>query len=288
MTEKPSGVGQISGLRWYANGQSALSGALLNLFRKLDAFFLRLTSESSAIEYVFPSFIPATALAKLDYFHSFPHLVTFPVVLDPSDANLKQFTEGEPIDKDGELHLVSLAPVRDVLTPAACYHFYLNFQGETLEAARYVTTRATCFRREAEYIPLQRQWSFSMREIVCLGTADEVKTFLSQYQQCLDRFFKEVTLPIEWKNATDPFFNPSKNPKYLSQRLDPVKTEMVFQDQLAIGSINFHRNYFGEAFKISREGKEAFSGCVAFGLERWLHAWLTQFGPNGQNWPPLR
>jgi hypothetical protein len=60
---------------------------------------------------------------------------------------------------------------------------------------------------------------------------------------------------------------------------------MVFREGLAIGSVNFHRNYFGEAFGISREGKEAFSGCVAFGIERWIYAWLTRFGPRAKDWP---
>jgi len=85
-------------------------------------------------------------------------------------------------------------------------------------------------------------------------------------------------MPVEFQNATDPFFNPSKNPKYLMQKLDPVKTEMIFDGKLAIGSLNFHRNYFGEAFQISRDGKEAFSGCVAFGLERWIYALVHTFG----------
>jgi seryl-tRNA synthetase len=276
---------RIAGHRWYESGQSAFSGELLELFRRLDSLFLRWAAESQAAEHLFPAFIPAAALARLDYFRSFPHLVTFPVALEAGEENLKRFTGGEPMDASGALHFSALAPTRDVLTPAACYHFYLNFQGEALDGPRHVTTRATCFRREAFYIPLQRQWSFSMREIVCLGTAEEVKEFLARYQDRVTRFFKEIALPIEWKEATDPFFNPSKNPKYLLQKLDPVKTEMVFRDGLAIGSINFHRNYFGEAFGISRDGKEAFSGCVAFGIERWIHAWLTQFGPQSKHWP---
>src|SRR5438874_9913215 len=45
------------------------------------------------------------------------------------------------------------------------------FPYTTLFRSVYVTTRAACFRRESYYRPLQRQWSFSMREIVCLGTA---------------------------------------------------------------------------------------------------------------------
>jgi seryl-tRNA synthetase len=277
----------LPGYGWMENGQSTFSGKLLELYRRLDKLFLSWAAACGAAEYRYPTFIPARELAKIDYFRSFPHLVTFPVVLDVSEENLKRFTEGEPLDSNGEINLTRTAPIRDVLTPAACYHFYIHFQGERLEAPRYVTTRATCFRREAYYSPLERQWSFSMREIVCIGSAEEVKLFLKQYQERVDDFLKKIGLPVEWKQATDPFFNPSRNPKYLLQKLDPAKTEMVYRTGLAIGSINFHRNYFGEAFQISREGKEAFSGCVAFGVERWIYAFLNQFGADERDWPTL-
>lgn len=278
---------KLPGYRWLENGQSAFGGKMLELYRKLDQLFLRWAGELNAAEFMFPTFIPARELAKLDYFRSFPHLVTFPVTLDADEENLKRFIENKSVDSNETIHLTAQAPIKDALTPAACYHFYVQFQGESLDAPRYVTTRATCFRRESYYLPLERQWSFSMREIVCIGTADEVKTFLKEQQDKVDRFFKEAALSVEWKTATDPFFNPSQSPKYLLQKLEPVKTEMVYQTGLAIGSINFHRNYFGEAFKISREGKEAFSGCVAFGIERWMYAFLNQFGMNESDWPNL-
>jgi seryl-tRNA synthetase len=275
----------LAGGHWLENGQTSLSGSLLALYRRLDQLFLRWAADYKAAEYRFPALIPAKELAKLDYFRSFPHLVTFAATLDGAEENLKQFAESGPLNSEGEIQLTAQAPIRDVLTPAACYHFYIRFQGETLAAPRYVTTRATCFRREAFYSPLERQWSFSMREIVCLGTSEEVKTFITECQSKVERFFKDIQLPVEWKNATDPFFNPSRNPKHLLQKLDPVKTEMVFQGRLAIGSVNFHRNYFGEAFEISRDGREAFSGCVAFGLERWIYAFLERFGMNESDWP---
>ena len=272
---------------WYESGQSALSGSLLELYRRIDNMFLKWASECPAAEFFFPTFISARELAKLDYFRSFPHLVTFPASLDADDDNLKRFTEGTPLDQEGCVHLTALDPVRNVLTPAACYHFYILFQGQALAEPRYVTTRATCFRRETHYLPLQRQWNFSMREIVCIGNSDEVKAFLGRYTEKVQAFFERIHLPVNWVNATDPFFNPSKNPKFLAQRLDPVKTEMVFRTGLAIGSVNFHRNYFGEAFQIQRQEQEAFSGCVAFGIERWIFAFLNEFGPDQKQWPDL-
>jgi seryl-tRNA synthetase len=278
---------RLPGHRWYESGQSAYSGPTLRLYHRLDALFQRWAARYGAVEHLFPPFIPASALARLDYFRSFPHLVTFPATLRADVANLEGFTAGAPIDEGGEVRLAALAPVRDVLTPAACYHFYLLLEGAELNAARFLTTRAQCFRREAYFRPLARQWSFSMREIVCVGTAEEVKDFLSDARDRVERFLAAVDLPVRWQTACDPFFNPATSAKYLAQRLDPVKTEMVFGDDLAIGSVNFHRNYFGEAFGIGRRGREAFSGCVAFGIDRWIHAWLSRFGLDERRWPAM-
>ncbi len=287
----------MPGLLWYPNGQTALSGAPLRLLQRLDRLFLRWAADVQAQDYQVPTFIPTEALARLDYFRSFPHLVTFPVALDPAEENLRRFVERGPLREDGAVQLAACVPTRDVLTPAACYHFYVLHQGQTLVAPRYLTTRTTCFRREAHYAPLRRQWSFSMREIVCIGTADEVKAFLQRYQARLERFFTASGLAITWAHATDPFFQPASSPKFLAQKLDPLKTEMLLPvpasaanptGQLAIGSVNFHRNYFGEVFGIIRDGYEAFSGCVAFGLERWLFALLTQFGSEETYWSTLK
>ena len=277
----------LAGYCWLENGQSAFSGPLLELYRRLDGLFLSWAQDWSAEEYLFPPFLPARVLAAVDYFRSFPHLATFPVTLDPSEENVDAFVRGEVPDADGRVPLTALAPVEDVLTPAACYHFYATFRGQTLARPLYVTTRATCFRREAYYAPLARQWSFSMREIVCLGSADEVKAFLETSRRKLEASLETLGLPVSWEVATDPFFKPQQNPKHLAQRLDPVKTEMVFGGSLAIGSLNFHRNTFGEAFEIRREAKEAFSGCAAFGVERWMRAFLARFGPEPSGWPAL-
>lgn len=273
------------GHRWLENGQSALTGSLLRLYRRLDRQFLDWADAFGAEEYLFPTFIPARELERIDWFRSFPHLATFPVALAPDEANLRRFTQGPPVSADGEVAVGATAPVRDVLTPAACYHVYVHLRGRDLARPAYLTTRATCFRREAYYAPLERQWSFSMREIVCVGTAAEVQAFLDGCRATVAARFEAIGLPVAWQQATDPFFDPSRSAKYLAQRLDPIKTEMVYGGHLAIGSVNVHRNYFGEAFGIARDGEPAYTGCVAFGLERWLYAFLREFGPDEARWP---
>lgn len=280
-------VTSVPGLAWTENGQAALYGDLLGLAERLDRQFLRWAAGWEAREYRFPTFIAARELARIDYLRSFPHLATFPVTLDGDEANLARFAGEDPLDATGAVRLQETAPIRDVLTPAACYHFYAHFAGQDFSAARYVTTRNTCFRREAYYAPLRRQWSFAMREIVCIGSAQEVGSFLGETKERVAGFFARVGLMVAWEQATDPFFNPRRNPRYLAQRLEPVKTEMVFGGDLAVGSVNFHRDYFGEAFGLRRAGETAYSGCVAFGLERWLYAWLATFGTDARGWPDL-
>ena len=273
---------------WDGVGQSTFSGAALGLYRALDALFCRLAAECGAAEHQFPTFLSAETLSRIDYFHGFPHMATFAATLDEEEANLDTFRQQREVRPDGSVALTRLSPIRAVLTPAACYHFYRLYEGRTLDAPLHVTTRATCHRRETRYVPLERQWSFGMREIVCIGAVEEVIAFLERYRTRVAALFAALDLPAEQQVASDPFFRPTQNPRWIAQRLEPVKTEFVFEGRLAAASINFHREYFGEAFNIRRNGGFASSGCVAFGLERWVRMILARWGNDPADWPRLK
>ena len=277
----------LPGLAWHENGQCTLSGELLELESRLEGLFARWARRFDAAEHRFPTFLAARELAKLDYFRSFPHLVTFPVSLDPAEQNLKRFVASQPVDAGGTVALTATGPVRDVLTPAACYHCYVHFQGRELTTPLFLTTRNTCFRREQAYRPLERQWSFSMREIVCIGTDLEVRDFLARAAALVDELLAAIGLDGAWQVASDPFYDPARNPKALLQKLHPVKRELLFGSGLAIGSTNHHFDTFGTAFGISRDGEAASSGCIAFGIERWILALLQRFGADPSGWPDL-
>ena len=274
------------GLRWVPNGQSVLSGPLLGLAERLDDRFLSLAGRWEAADHRFPTFLAATVLERIDWFRSFPQLVTFPVSLDPDEANLASFTAGQPVDGEGRVRPTSFAPIHDVLTPAACYHLYDHHQGRAFDRPRYFTTRNTCFRREEHYVPLERQWSFAMREIVCMGTAAETRTFIEEATAEVDRLVAAIALPVRWAHASDPFFRPSENPQYLMQQVDPTKEELLFDERLAIASTNLHHDHFGRAFDIRRDGEPVRTACIAFGIERWVAAFLHHYGTEGP-WPAL-
>jgi seryl-tRNA synthetase len=275
------------GLTWSDSGQVGLRGPLLELQRALDQAFLTLASRWDAEEEAHPAFIGAAALDRIDYLDSFPQLANFGVSLDDADGNLEAFRAGPPVDAAGDVRLTQLAPIRELLTPAACYHFYVEHAGEELGQARYLTTRNTCFRREIAYQPLRRQRVFEMREIVCLGARDEVISFLDDTRALVGGLLDGLDLPVDWQVATDPFFRPAQSPKHLFQRVHTTKLEAVYGDDLAISSVNLHEDHFGSAFAITCRQSPASSGCVAFGVDRWLFAITDRYGTDPPGWPDV-
>ncbi|MFF2518950.1 aminoacyl--tRNA ligase-related protein [Streptomyces sp. NPDC058086] len=272
------------GLRWSDRGYATLTGPLLALARECDQAFLAMAARWAAEPEHHPVLMPAMDLSPVDYFLSFPHLVTFAAPLNPAAHHLQTFTAAARQDPQAALHHAQLTTPGDVLTPAACYHVYVHHRDRELSAPLKVTTRNTCFRHEAYFAPLRRQWSFQMREIVCVGSREEVSDFLSETRAMVDELIALLGLSVEWKAATDPFFDPTANPRYLAQKLHPTKHEACYQD-LAIASVNMHEDHFGDAYGISRDGRPATSGCVAFGIERWLCALIDHWGTDPGNWP---
>lgn len=275
----------MKGLQWSEDGYVALSGALLDRANELDAVFRGWAEESDGTEYRFPSMISAKSLAPIAYLKSFPHLATFVTSGDRRAESLKSIAEefgtAEQITLSGD----RMEPISQLLTPAACYHFYPRFAGERLTGPVFLTTKCQCHRREEEYRPLQRQWCFEMREIVCIGDATAIDAFTEEYSSRVDTLVASLGIGTEWCSATDPFFDPNADPKALAQILEPVKKELCTNDGLAIASVNKHRSFFGECYDIQVGGEAAHSACVAFGIERWLYAMIQTHGDDVASWP---
>ncbi|MFI9724082.1 hypothetical protein ACIHFE_31310 [Streptomyces sp. NPDC052396] len=275
------------GLSWQPSGQAALRGPLLGLAEECDRAFVRLAALWRAEEERHPAWIAAERLQRAGYLRSFPHQAAFAARLSPAEPDLDAFLAGPVLDRDGVLAGARLAPVSQVLTPAACYHVFSDRLGQELAGPRFVTTRNTCFRHEREYLPLRRLSGFSMREVVCLGTGADTAEFLRLAREALDMFTGLAGLELDWRPATDPFFRPRENPRYLLQRVDPVKHEATYGGDLAIASVNRHHDHFGTGFELTLNGGPAHSACLAFGVERWLFALTDRYGTDPERWPAL-
>jgi seryl-tRNA synthetase len=91
--------------------------------------------------------------------------------------------------------------------------------------------------------------------------------------------------------ANDPFFVTQDTAgKIFNQRMMELKYELrLYVDPertIAAGSFNFHEQFFGENFRIHHgDQTPIYTGCVGFGLERVVYAFLCQYGLDQANWP---
>jgi hypothetical protein len=278
----------VDGALWMSNGQTVVTGAARAWMEQLDDAVVAFARSLSAEEFAFPSLIAASDLAPVEYLRSFPHLATFPVTLRRDPAVHARFADAGALDDSGALQLTETEPPRELLAPSACYPLYIQIAGTEVGVAHHYTMRATCFRREAAFVPLERQWSFSMREVVHAGGRDETGAFLAKAARFAVGLAGSMGLETELCPATDPFFRAETDPRHLMQRVDGSKLELTFASRLAIASINQHHDHFGRAYAITcrdAPGEPATSACVAFGLERWLSAMGTAHGADPSRWP---
>ncbi|MGW8380593.1 hypothetical protein [Streptomyces sp. ODS28] len=256
------------------NGLGVLDGGQLRLLRAIDAVFLRLAGEWGAPEFRYPFLMRCEDLDAFDYYDNFPHLGLAAARLDPRRVGGLLNEARRPL---GSLPPEIMEPTAFALPSAACYPLYVDLAGARLTAEGTLrTTVGTCFRNEEHYAGLQRLLGFSMREIVCVGPEDTAKKHLLRAKDAVTDLCGRLGLDFRLEVATDPFFDKSGG-KAKMQRLFPVKEEFVV-DGLAVGSVNYHRNFFGERCDIRAGDDTAHTSCLAFGLERWVHTLTARFG----------
>ncbi|MET8767152.1 hypothetical protein [Streptomyces sp. NPDC004658] len=241
-----------------------------DLLRELDGVFAGWGRAAGAREILPPPMYPVADLEKFDVYTNFPHLalVAAPLELDG----------GPDAPADGRFAPAALREARLGLPHATCFGAYLFHEGVELEHDTLITLVNRCFRNEDHYVPLRRLASFQMREIVALGSYAHTQRVLADFTERITAFGAALGLRLDRVAATDPFFE-NDGARALMSRLSPVKYEFQAGD-LAIASVNTHRNFFGERCRIRLAGEpgHAYTSCVAFGLERWLAVLLDTHG----------
>ncbi|APE23086.1 MULTISPECIES: hypothetical protein [Streptomyces] len=243
------------------------------LLRLLDDTFESWGVAAGARPMTMPPLLPAADLANLDYYDNFPHQAVLAAPLD-LEGRL-----GSPFDGErGQWPAAALEPAGLGLPSASCYAVYLDHQGTRVADDTLVTICSWCFRKETHYEGMRRQLGFRMREIVAIGAREHAETHLADFTTRIHSFAAALDLPLRREAACDPFFDKGGS-KAVLQRLTPVKYEFLYED-LAIASVNTHRNFFGDrcAITLASTGGPAFTSCVAFGLERWLSALTRRHG----------
>ncbi|MCX5394721.1 hypothetical protein [Streptomyces sp. NBC_00094] len=251
------------------------------LLHGLDDLLTGLAARLSAPEVVGPPLLAVEGLERLDYFRNFPHLGVSAGRFTPEA--LDGLAAGE---QPGEL---PLRPTGHLLPSATCYGLLLSLEGRDVgEDGLRLSATGRCFRNETHYDGLRRLWGFHMREVLYLGTKDGAVEHLQRGGEFVQEIAGRLGLDLTRATADDPFYDRGGSRARL-MALDPVKHEFSAPDGTAIASVNRHRNFFGERLDI-RAGSQgpAYSACVAFGVERWVHAMILAHGTPEQALEHLR
>jgi seryl-tRNA synthetase len=290
---KFAGGQSVEGVHMLGLGQAMLEGLSMRLFQYFDRRFAELGQSLGAQTLLTPTLIPGHVLGRANYFRNFPGSLTFACHLPEAPENIEAFSKrhADCCELDSETQK-DLAPPKFGLSPATCLHVYHRWLGQTLPGKSVYGVCGRCFRYESSNMTdLRRLWEFTMREIVFLGQSDWVRQQRDRSTNQMAEILEELELAGEIRTASDPFFvSPDSLAQTWFQLASDSKYEISLRlpddQRLAVGSYNLHGEYFGRQFEmVLPDQSSAHSACVAFGLERWIWAFIAEHGQDISRWP---
>jgi len=277
------------------NGVFTLGPLITRLVNFFEDKFLNLAASFDAEPYRFPTLIPARFLERVNYFHAFPHSLTFATHLREDLDAIDHFAQQAGCDVHGNLNQPpqSFAKIKTLLSPAVCYHLYFSLADKPLPGGKMIATAVgQCFRYEGiNLTSLERLWNFTMREVIFIGDKDFVLENREISRNRMAQVFEDIGLAYRVETANDPFFIGEFRKQAAFQSAFQLKYEirarLPFKDStLAVGSYNYHQDFFGRHLNITLpDGNPVHTGCTAFGLERMAYAFLCQYGLDYEQWP---
>tara|TARA_R110002050_G_scaffold132262_3_gene254235 strand:+ start:1917 stop:3089 length:1173 start_codon:yes stop_codon:yes gene_type:complete len=277
-------------------GQVGFGEPLIKLMDYFDARIMEIVNDLfKAEEFRYPTLIPTKVVEKCGCVDSFPQLLMFVSSLHNDLDYYKKFKD--EFKKEQEINSYVFDYVENVdycLPPTMCYHTYNQFKDSVFsnEFKKVVTSKGKSFRNESRYQKtLERLWDFTIREIVFLGNQEFVAECRKKMMEASFSLMEELGLNGHAEVANDPFFaSPDTAFKTFNQRLQALKYELRMNLQenhtISIASFNYHEHFFGENFNMKFDSdSHIITGCVGFGLERFMFAFLTQYGLDESNWP---
>ena len=276
----------------FGRGRYGFGPKLIALMEFFDYRARQMAAAFAAPAHAFPSLIGGDVLDRCRYVRNFPASLNLISHLREDHGLIQEFARSARWDGEQLVHdRNSLSGVECLLSPSVCFHWYMWLRNSQLPQSRAITALGKCFRYESSNLTgLERLWDFTMREIIFVGEAEYV---LDCRKTCVDlcvQFLSELGLAFEIASATDPFFVDSYAVQAAYQQGFDLKYELLTPlpysgKKLAVGSINYHQDFFGRSFEIQCAGGAAHTGCIGFGYERLALAFVAQHGVDEKNWP---
>ncbi|KWX81446.1 hypothetical protein AMQ83_34190 [Paenibacillus riograndensis] len=260
----------------------------VHLFNYFSAKFKSFAEEVKAEERVYPTLLPVDVYKKTGYLKSSPQYSIF--CCDVLENMESISVLNELADRSG-IHSILSEPAL-ALSPSACFHTYKELENQCLEISQSLTFTQKVFRNEGRFNwnEFGRLRDYHVREIVFIGDAQYV---INQRNKIMDKainLMQELNLAGQIVTASDPFIIPDMQTYKKIQLLEKSKYELLLstseETSLACASFNLHGISFTKAFHIEVENTQrAVTGCIGFGIERWVLAFMSQYGINYEQWP---
>lgn len=256
---------------------------ILTLYNKIDEAILEIIKLFPVSFRQYTSLIQTEVLNKCSYINNFPQNIYLVSEIPHKIDIINQIKETENITE-----YVRSSPY--ALSPAVCFHCYDEFKGTKLKKPIMISAKGNCFRHEVHWrVGGHRLFEFSMREIVFIGDLEFVENTRNQIMDTVWSLFIELGLNGKIETASDPFYYSEDFAKGQHQLMANMKYELLVSTgklEYSIASFNNMKGSLCKPFEITNENGELLnSGCVAFGIDRWVYTLLSEFGLDIELWP---
>lgn len=258
------------------------------LMENLDSIFLKIAKKYNASIREYPTILNKENMDKNQYHMNFPQNI-YGVTSLPHDINTISAFRDDPQDFSSTWSFEG-----DFLQPCICYHCYEELQEKEIKSNKVLTGKGNCFRNEAKWRKDQfRRSEFQMREIVFVGSERWVLDTRNNIMEDVWDIFEQLGLKGKISTATDPFFfNSDMETKGTYQMMSNAKYELLVSIKAdyesSIASFNYCQDVLCKKYKIVNENSAStYSGCVAFGIDRWKEAILELYSDKYDLWPDI-
>lgn len=284
---------QVEDIFYFDDGMISLSNKALFLYEFFNDRFLNMVysefkGECDIVEKLYPVLLPISAYKKTGYLKRTPQYAMFCCSVC---ENMNVLNE---LDKRMENNYKDIIRNPEyALSPSACFHVYEEYKNATLPNNTIITFTQSVFRNEGRFnfSEYGRMRDYHVREIVFIGDDLFVENSRERMIKASEELIKEMNINATITIAADPFILPKMQKYKKIQMIDKSKYELRMtydkKNDMSVASFNLHGTAFTSPFNISVMNKKTVTGCIGYGLERFVLAFLAQYGDNIDKWPAM-
>lgn len=278
----------VEDIHYFGHGNIALSGVANFLFEFFDGKFEKIALDFGAKPKIYPVLLPVEAYKKTGYLKHSPQYAIFCCNTFEDIGKLEDLQYNI---QDDNMQL-SLKQPTFALSPSACFHTYLEHENTVLNSNSVYTFCQSVFRNEGRFnfSEIGRLMDYHVREIVMIGSSDFVSTVRQEFLNKLVAIMTDWGLCFSVNIAADPFVMPKIQKYKKIQKIEKSKYEIKLNcnsnHKISVASFNLHGSAFTEPFNIKvKNNDDTVTGCIGFGIERWVLAFICQYGVAPSKWP---